>query len=111
MANALVEKLRRSREFVLDAGGHKFTLRRPTDADVVEMPNATAIEYVRRFVIGWDVRELDVIPGGGPEPVPFDAETWAAWVDDHAELWEPIAAALLDAYREHAAKRETAQKN
>ena len=111
MSNHLVDKLRKAREFSVDAGGHKFTLRRPTDADVVEMTDAKAVDYVRRFVIGWDLKELDIIPGGGPEVPPFDSETWRAWIDDHGELWVPLATALLDAYRENSAKRETAEKN
>ncbi|MBK7592229.1 MAG: hypothetical protein IPI27_13410, partial [Betaproteobacteria bacterium] len=50
----------------------QFTARRPTDCDAIELAGIAPVEFVRRFVIGWDLTELDVIPGGGPEPVAFD---------------------------------------
>lgn len=111
MGKVLLEKLQRAREFGVSAGGHNFTVRRPTDADALDMQGRAAIEFVKRFVVGWDLTELDVIPGGGPEKVPFDAELWAAWVEDQVELWEPLAMAILDAYRTHVSAREDDAKN
>jgi len=111
MSKVLIEKLRRSREFGVLVNGKTYTVRRPTDADVVNIPGASAIDFVHRFVVGWDLTEMDVIPGGGPDPVPFDADLWAAWVDDRPDVWEPIAKALLDAYRAHAESREESRKN
>lgn len=111
MSASLIAKLRKAREFSVEAGGHKFTVSRPTDVDAIELAGIAPVEFVRKFVIGWDLKELDVIPGGSPEPVAFDADLWAEWIADHPELWEPIAVPIMDAYRRHVEQREAAAKN
>jgi hypothetical protein len=111
MSKHLIEKLRKAREFVIEANGHKFTARRPTDCDAIELKGIAPVEFVRRFVIGWDFVELDVIPGGGPDSVVFDSDLWAEWVADHPELWEPLAIPIMDAYRRHTEQREASAKN
>jgi hypothetical protein len=111
MSKLLIEKLLRARESDVEAGGHHFTIRRPTDADALGMQGKGPIDFVTRFVVGWDLVELDVIPGGGAEKVPFDADLWAAWIVDHPELWEALGVAIVDAYRNHATSREVAEKN
>lgn len=111
MSKALIEKLKKAREFGVEVAGNTFIVRRPTDADVINLPAASALDFVHRFVVGWTLTEMQIVPGGGPEPVPFDSDLWAAWVDDRPDVWEPIAKALLDAYKAHADAREGALKN
>ena len=73
---ALVDKLRRAREFQVETGGFTFTLRRPTDVEwleLVESGKSTA-RTVLAYIVGWEgVKEIDLIPGGDPHPLPFDA--------------------------------------
>lgn len=112
MASHLVEKLRKAREFKFSLpSGRVLLLRRPTEADLAVMPAAGALDFVRRFVVGWDFVELDIIAGGGPDSVPFDPDLWISWVDDRSYLWEPIATALLESYKAHNAARSDAEKN
>jgi hypothetical protein len=111
MSKALLEKLRRSREFGVAINGNTFTVRRPTDADVVGMPQGNIIDYVHRFVVGWDLTELQVVAGGGPEPVPFDPILWAEWVDDQPDVWREIGAQIMEAYQKHRDEQEAAAKN
>jgi hypothetical protein len=111
MSSALIAKLRKTREFGIEAGGFKFTARRPTDVDAIELGGIAPVEFVKRFVVGWSLTELDVIPGGGPEPVAFDSELWAEWIADRPDLWEPLAIPIMDAYRKHVEQREAAAKN
>lgn len=111
MSKALIEKLRKARELTIEAGGHKFIARRPTDSDALELVGIKPIEFVQRFVVGWDLVELDVIAGGGPETVPFDPALWSDWVADHPELWQPISSAIMDAYTRHVQMREESAKN
>lgn len=108
---SLIDKLRKSREFQVPAGSHTFTVRRPTDADVALLRSPAPLDFVNRFVIGWDLKELDVIPGGGPDAVAFDALLWSEWVADRPQLWEPLAEAILGAYKTHAEAREVDAKN
>jgi hypothetical protein len=111
MSKLLIEKLRRAREVTVDADGHKFTVRRPTDADAAVLSTSTRLDMLRQFVVGWDLTELQIVPGGGPDPVPFDAALWAEWIADQPELWEPLGSAIENAYVAHAAKRTAAEKN
>jgi len=111
MSAALIAKLLRSRESSVVAAGRTFTVRRPTDADALGLSGSTAITLAQRFVVGWDLQELDIIPGGGPDKVPFDAELWAAWMVDRPELWQPLSDAIVAAYSQHADARKDAEKN
>lgn len=111
MSKALIEKLIRARERVVEAGGHKFTIRRPTDADALAMQERAPLDFVRKFVVGWNLAEIDLVPGGAPEPVPFDADLWSAWVGDHPELWEPLATQIVNDYAKHVEEREGVEKN
>jgi hypothetical protein len=103
MSKALVDKIRKSRESNVTIDGHTYTVRRPTDGELADMPNGLAFTLAKRFVIGWDFKELDIVPGGGPEPVPFDSAVWAEWISDRSDLWEPIARPMIDAYKAHEA--------
>lgn len=111
MSRALIEKLQRARERALPIGRWSFTIRRPTDADALQMQGKEPVDFVRRFVVGWDLAEADVVPGGGPEKIAFEPALWSAWVDDHPDLWLPLATAILDDYRKHVESREGAEKN
>lgn len=110
---SLIDRIRRAREVGVEAGGRKFTIRRPTDEEAVVMSRRgdSLIDIVKRFTCAWDLVELDLIPGGGPEPVPFDSVVWSEWVADHPEIWGPLGEAILEQYRLHAAKRDAAAKN
>lgn len=111
MSKALIEKLLRAREKGVKVGDHTFTIRRPTDADVMTMRDRAPLEFVTKFVVGWDLAEVDVIPGGGPEKVTFDAALWAAWVLDHPDVWDPLSMAIVEAYESHVKARGEAAKN
>lgn len=108
---SLIEKMRRAREREVEAGGHKFTVRRPTDEDVEFHKIEPGLGLVKSFVVGWDFKELDVINGGGPEAVPFNAAVWSEWVADHPEVWEPLGNAIVDLYKAHKAQVEADAKN
>lgn len=111
MSKTLIEKLLRAREKGVEVAGHTFTIRRPTDADVMIMRDKAPLDFVTRFVVGWDLKELDIIPGGGPEAVPFDTALWGAWVLDHPEVWDPLSMAIVESYESHVKAREESAKN
>jgi hypothetical protein len=111
---SLIDKIRKARETVVTVGGHNYTVRRPTDMDMAEIAGQGGVpikEYLRRFVVGWDIKELDLIPGGGPEPVEFDSDLLVEWVSDHPDDWKPLADAIKNGYAAHVAKREATVKN
>lgn len=110
---ALIDKIRKAREIGVEADGRQFTIRRPTDEEAVRISrdNADMLAIVKRFTIGWNLAELDLVPGGGPEKVTFDADLFGEWVADQPSVWEPLAQAIMDAYKAHSDKREAATKN
>lgn len=108
---SLIDKIRKAREQTVEADGHVFTIRRPTDEEAIGLGNAGLVDVVKRFVVGWNLQEIDIIPGGSAVDVAFDAEVFAEWVADRPVVWQPIAQAVLDAYTAHAKKRDDAVKN
>jgi hypothetical protein len=106
----LVEKVRQARERQVDAGGWKFTIRRPRDDEAIDMQGKAPLEFVRRFVVGWNVPEHEVVPGGGGEVAQFVPEVWHEWVGDRPELWMEIALGVMNAYAEHVKAREEREK-
>ena len=114
MSKALIERLRRARQTTITTGGRTFTIRRPTDLEMAELGGRIAQrQLLTRFVTDWGaMSEIDLgIPGGGPDPVPFDAELWEEWIADHTEYWPDISKAVVEGYRSHRASLEEAAKN
>jgi hypothetical protein len=115
----LSEKLRRAREANVTIDGHTFTFRRPTDVEAIEFHQqhgahdaVYSARLAERFVIGWDLSEIDAgVPGGTGERAPFDRDAWGEYISTHPDLWPPLATAILDAYTAHAAKRAEQEKN
>jgi hypothetical protein len=112
MSKILIEKIRRARELGVEAGGFKFTVRRPTDLEIAGMSEMTQSEILRRFVIGWDgVKEVDLVPGGTGDMVPFESELFMEWIADRPALWGPLAQAAVSSYAAHRQKLEDEAKN
>lgn len=114
MSKSLIDRLRRARQTTIPSGERTFTIRRPTDLEMQELVGVIdQRKLLVRFVTDWGVMsELDLgIPGGGPDPVPFDAALWEEWIADHPEHWNAITSAVVDGYRAHKATQEDAEKN
>lgn len=112
--SALADKIRRARETKVEAGGREFTIRRPTDAEAMEFGQDGGIkplDLVCRFTVGWNLTELDLIPGGVGVAVEFDAEAFREWAADQPETLSALSTAVVQAYTAHAAKRGDAEKN
>lgn len=103
MTNILLEKLRKSRQTTVPAGGFNFTIQRPTQFDLGEMAESgiSAKAVLKRFVVGWDVKEIDIIPGGGATSVPFDAEVFAEWVAEKPDIWPVLRDSIWAEYTAH----------
>jgi hypothetical protein len=107
----LLAKRRASRETVVEAGGHKFTLRRPTAYERVSIGDTASFDLLCKFVVGWDLAVIDLVPGGDPAPAPFDAALLADYLADTPKLWEPLTGALLKSITDHDATLEATAKN
>jgi len=113
MSKSLIERLQRARQSTVPSGGRVFLVRRPTDLEMHEMRGKIDQRLLLvRFVVGWEnMTELDLgIPGGGPEPVAFDAALFEAWIADHPEHWDDISRAVMEGYKGHREAMEDAAK-
>lgn len=102
-------RFQKSRQSIIPAGGHHFTIERPSTLDVVRLSAEGAgltIENATKYVVGWDLKESDLLPGGDPEPVAFDRAIFSLWLADRADLWEPIVSGVVNAYRAHEEAQE-----
>ena len=111
----LAARLRKQREFTVEVGKLKFTVRRPTDVEALEIFSKGAVRFDRlatEFVVDWGVVVEDDIAGGGSQiPVPFDRELWEEWCADRTDFWQPIGKKILSTYQEHAEKMDAVGKN
>jgi hypothetical protein len=110
MSQALIHKIRKAREIAIYEGGHGFTVRRPTDLEAATLRGQKMDlgDFLKKFVTGWTLRELDIIPGGNPVDVPFDADLFAEWIADKPHLWQPLQTAIFTAYESHLKKLDDA---
>ena len=104
-------RFQKGRESMIVAGRYSFTVRRPTQLEVVRLMadgGNVSIETACRHVVGWGgVQESDLLPGGDPEPVEFDGDLFAAWIADQPDLWGVIVKGVVDAVRQHEEAVET----
>lgn len=108
----LSEKILRSREKIIEVGEFKFTIRRPTDIQMLEFHRGGRTQDLIKFVVGWEgVREMDLFPGGEGHPAPFDSEACTEWLTDKSEMFVKVVNAVLSTYKEHKEQIKAAQKN
>jgi len=107
--NRTLEARLRARERKVTAGGHEFTVRRPKAAEIIE--GLDGLDLVRRFTVGWNLTAADLVPGGNPDPEPFDPALFADYIEDNPELWPPIAEAIVALWREHEERKAADRKN
>lgn len=112
MSQVLIEKIQKAREQQVITSGITFTVRRPKDLEMagIDRDGMSQEEILRRFVLGWDAKELDLIPGGTPKAVPFDTDLFMEWVSDKPECWSPLIEAIIDGYRQHRVQLDESLK-
>ncbi len=114
MSQNLIERIKKARQTTVKVGEITLICRRPTDLEMLEMRSAkiTQGDILKRFVDGWEnVKEVDLVPGGTGDAVPFSTELFAEWVSDHPESWKTISDAVVQGYKNHEAILEASAKN
>lgn len=92
---ALIERLRAARETWVPAGGFEFLVRRPTVIGLARLQASSNDAFVRAVVVNWrNVRECDVLPGGGPAPLEFDVDLCAEWLEDRPADYAALVAGI-----------------
>lgn len=104
MNDAIRAKFEAARRSQLPVGSHMLTIRRPSPWDVATAQASGArldLDWASSFVVGWDFQEIDLIPGGNPEPVDFDSAIFVEWIKDNPDHWQPLIQGVISRYREH----------
>lgn len=106
------------REEPFETAGRKFTLRRLGDLAVARLrekhagdSSAFVVELVRQTVVGWDMDEAGLYPGGGDSPVEFDSDLFMTWVEDQPEVFRALTDRVLEQLAARRAAREASAKN
>ena len=109
----LAQKVRKAREFKVVVEPFTFIVRRPTEVEWFDhIVGAGTTARFLPFVVGWEgVKELDIIAGGDPHPLPFDADVCAEWLSDRSDIYGKIIGAINEAFQAHSEARETVAKN
>lgn len=98
------ERMAAARQSNLPVGRHNLTITRPSPWDVLTAQAEGLrldIEWAAGYVVGWDLTEADLVPGGDPEPVAFNASAFRMWIKDEPNLWKPLVDGIKDAYQQH----------
>lgn len=112
MSQLLIDKIRKARLSDVKAGAITFTVRRPTDLEMLDInrEGISKSDLLSRFVVDWNAKEIDLIPGGVPTSVDFSSELFMEWVADNPEVWGPIIEAVINGYRQHQEAMDEALK-
>lgn len=111
-AKTLADKIRKAREFRLEVDGYVFILSRPSELDWYEkiIGSGSTARFLP-FVVGWEnVTEGDLIAGGTPHPLPFDAAVCAEWLSDRSDIYGQVIGALNNAFQKHTLERDDLKK-
>lgn len=107
--NKTLQARLRARERAVTVKGHVYTIRRPRAAEM--MVPMTGLEMVCRFTVGWDLKTSDLVPGGLPDPEPFDPALFRDYVEDDVEMWQPLVEAIREDWGRYVAAQGEAEKN
>jgi hypothetical protein len=113
MSNELIEKMRKARQQGIEVDGLQFTIKRPTDLDVMEIRRKGINQYalLRGYVVDWSgVQERHLINGGTPKPIEFDSDVFMEWVSDQPTVFSTLIEAISKSYQDHEQEREDALK-
>jgi len=107
-----------AREEAVTAGGRTFTVRRLAEYPLLRIKqqnagdtNAFLVALMRDSVVGWDMREQDLVPGGSDDAAPFDTDVFMTWVEDEPAVLSELAEAVFGVISRHRDKKEAAAKN
>lgn len=104
----LLQKMLRAREVRIPADKYTFIARRPTPLEREEkFKDANPARAILTLIIGWEnVTEADLIPGGDPHPIAFDAAACVEWLADRPDLFAVVVEGIVSAFEAYAKQFE-----
>lgn len=114
---SIAEKMRRARERPVEFEGRSYTVRIPTPGELEDLydqlagKRMTARRVALAFLCGWNLQEIDLIPGGSPVAVPCDADVAEEWMNGKPALVDKLFAAITEGMESRKKEIEDAKKN
>lgn len=111
---ALIAQLRARREAACPLPGTaaSVTVRRPPEADMGGLRNATPLDIAVRYVVAWQGMTRDILLGdGNTDPVEWSAELWAEVAADHADWATAITVRVGELITAHLQDKAAAAGN
>lgn len=117
----LAEKMRKARQYsvthqVGDAE-RRFIVRIPLPGELEDLQerlhglSLTPRRLALEFLDGWDVQEIDLIPGGSPVPVPFDRDVSEELLNGTPALVTALSNAIVEQIKARRKQIEEAAGN
>lgn len=98
------ERMEAARQSNLPIGDRNLTITRPSPWDVLTAQASGQrldIEWAAGYVVGWDFTEADLMAGGDPEPVAFNAKAFTLWIKDEPKHWKALVDGVKAVYQAH----------
>lgn len=112
---ALLARMAAQREAWVDLpGGQRLQYRRPPEVELPRLMGGVGLEHVVGYACGWDkFTEADLLgPAvGSSDAVAFSPELWRAYVQDHADALQAVAAAMAKTVSEYLERKAANAKN
>jgi hypothetical protein len=88
----LLQRMERGREEWIVVEGHEFQVRRPTAVKIMEdaLRARPMREVLLEVLVGWKLKEHELVPGGGGDVPPFDARACVSWLEDRPSLYGEV---------------------
>jgi hypothetical protein len=108
---SLADRIRASREEWVKADGFDLNVRRPTALQLTELYGAAdRARVIMGYVVDWKVPEKDIVPGGGGDVPPFEADAFREWAEDRTDLLNDLSAKVTDIINRHFKAEQDAEK-
>ena len=85
----LIERVRAARETWVQVQGYELLLRRPTGLEIAEI-GGDLRRLIKTAVVGWRLKEVDLVPGGDGSPAPFDPDLCLEWLADQPDAFNEV---------------------
>ena len=112
---ALIARMQEQRStWVPLPGGQRVRLLRPVESELHRFIAGVNVEDVCRHADGWDGFTEATLLGpaiGASDPLPFNAELWAAYVRDRVDVAKVCVTALAKLISDHLERKDSAAKN
>ena len=91
----VLKKRHEGRERWIEIDGKRLLLRRPTGGAIAKT-QASGEELIKISLVGWELTELDIMPGGTDQRAPFHIDLAMDWLEDNPEAYAKVVNEIIE---------------